>query len=357
MIKVQNLSYQYRGSRTPVLQDINFQINDGEVVALVGQNGSGKSTLGRLIAGIYRPQRGSITIRSNHSDDPLRATPNCDADNSFPIVSSCAARQAKPDPETPYNSAQTKGGVQDTSRVFRNSTQSDQSDYQASSKGNRFKRHAKRNRHRADIRTAISAAKVAIVFQNPENQLIFNKVNDEIGFVLRDLSRVEREERIVQSLELVGMASYRDRDLQDLSLGQKQRIVLAEALAQQPRYLILDEPTTMIDGQGKEAIYQIIRNLRKTGCTILCITNLADEILLADRTLILSSGQIVAEIPKSELIQKAHALTEYGIRLPTLLNLLQELQKYDINLQPADWTIAEIARCLHNLRKERHEHV
>lgn len=102
---------------------------------------------------------------------------------------------------------------------------------------------------------------VGIVFQNPENQIIFNRIDDEISFALGDLASNEIEQRIQNSLKQVGMNEFRNQDLYSLSLGQKQRIVLAEALARRPKYLILDEPTTMIDSQGKEKIYQLILSL------------------------------------------------------------------------------------------------
>jgi len=104
------------------------------------------------------------------------------------------------------------------------------------------------------------------------------------------------------------MLEFKKQDLYTLSLGQKQRVMIAEILAKNPKYIILDEPTTMIDSQGKEKIYGIIQRLKKQGYTIICITNLADEILLADRTLILSEGKIIHEIEQKDLVEKAHIL-------------------------------------------------
>ena len=147
--------------------------------------------------------------------------------------------------------------------------------------------------------------KIGIVFQNPENQIIFNNIYDELSFSLRNLEKEEIEKRVNQALEKVEMIDLKNHDLYTLSLGQKQRIMIAEVLAKNPKYIILDEPTTMIDSQGKEKIYNIIQNLKKQGYTIICITNLADEILLADRTLILSEGKIINEIKKEELVEKA----------------------------------------------------
>ena len=104
--------------------------------------------------------------------------------------------------------------------------------------------------------------KVGIVFQNPDNQIIFNQIQDEIAFSLKGLEQVEIEKRIEEALEKVEMKEFKEKDLYNLSLGQKQRIMIAEILAKHPKYIILDEPTTMIDSLGKEKIYQIIKELK-----------------------------------------------------------------------------------------------
>lgn len=142
------------------------------------------------------------------------------------------------------------------------------------------------------------------------------------------------------------MLAYRTKDLYNLSLGQKQRIMIAEVLAKDPKYIVMDEPTTMIDSSGKEKIYEIIKSLKKQGYTIICITNLADEILIADRTLILDSGKIVLEIKKEELIQQSIELKKYEIKLPTILELLVELEKVGIKININDYTIQELVNCI-----------
>ncbi len=261
MIRVSDLKYRYRGNLFPTLDGINLTVADGELVAIVGQNGSGKSTLGRLIAGIYKLQEGSIEIDS----------------------------------------------------------------------------------HKLDKKSSKLPSEVGIVFQNPENQIIFNRIDDEVSFAMRGLDPAETSERVSEALAEVGMSKFREQDLYSLSLGQKQRIIIAEVLARRPKHLILDEPTTMIDSEGKEQIYQIIRRLKKQGYTIICITNLADEILLADRTLILADGKIAAEIRRSELVAKAPLLSKYGIHQPTLLKILTGLTKRGIKLELQDWTAEELA--------------
>lgn len=193
-----------------------------------------------------------------------------------------------------------------------------------------------------------SSQPIGIVFQNPENQIIFSSIYDELSFALHDLSSSEIESRVNVALKQVDMLEFKDRNLYELSLGQKQRIMIAEALAINAKYLILDEPTTMIDGAGKEKIHTIIRDLKKQGCTILLLTNSTDEILLADRTLILEHGRIVTEIPRSQLLEKASRLHQHGLALPTILQIAETLQKSNIDLQLKDFTVAELSRVLIN---------
>lgn len=263
MIRLENVSFKYKESNK-ILDNISFEVHDGEIISIVGKNGSGKSTIGKLIAGILRLKEGNIFI------DDLNI-----------------------------------------------------------------------KKHQKEIRD-----KVGIVFQNPENQIIFNSIEDELSFALKDLSEQEIDKRINDALEKVEMLDFKNKDLYNLSLGQKQRIMIAEILAKNPKYLIFDEPTTMIDSIGKEKIYKIIKNLKQQGYTIICITNLADEILLADRTLVLEQGKIALEIKREELVEKAEELRKYEIKLPTILEILVELQKNGIQVNAKDYTIPELVNYL-----------
>ena len=259
MIRLENVSVKYKESNK-ILDNISFEVHDGEIISIVGKNGSGKSTIGKLIAGILRLKEGNIFI----DDLDIKKYQNEISD------------------------------------------------------------------------------KVGIVFQNPENQIIFNSIEDELSFALKDLSEQEIDKRINDALEKVDMLDFKNKDLYNLSLGQKQRIMIAEILAKNPKYLIFDEPTTMIDSIGKEKIYKIIKILKQQGYTIICITNLADEILLADRTLVLDQGKIALEIKREELVEKAEALKKYEIKLPTILEILVELQKNGIQVNAKDYTIPEL---------------
>ena len=193
------------------------------------------------------------------------------------------------------------------------------------------------------------SSKIGMVFQNPDSQIIFSNIKEEFSYITQD------ETIIDNVLKYVDMFEYKNRDLYYLSLGQKQRIVIAEILAKKPKYIIFDEPTTMIDSMGKIKIYKLIKKLKDEGYTIICITNLADEILLADKTIILNDGEIVEQIKKTELIEKSDVFEKYEIKIPTLLEILVKLKNSGIELDNNDvFTVDSLVRELgEKIKKNR----
>ena len=181
--------------------------------------------------------------------------------------------------------------------------------------------------------------KVGIVFQNPENQIIFNNIYDELSFALKNLTKEEINNRITTSLKKVDMYDYINNDLYSLSLGQKQRIAIAEILAKSPKYLVFDEPTTMIDSTGKECRSRRTTNLKKDGYTIIYTSNLAEEILLADRILILKNGQIVNEIKKDFLMESIDILEQNDIKLPMIVEIALKL-----GIKLEEYSVDELVR-------------
>lgn len=193
------------------------------------------------------------------------------------------------------------------------------------------------------------SSKIGMVFQNPDSQIIFSNIKEEFSYITQD------ETIIDNALKYVDMFEYKNRDLYYLSLGQKQRIVIAEILAKKTKYIIFDEPTTMIDSMGKIKIYKLIKKLKDEGYTIICITNLADEILLADKTIILNDGEIVEQIKKTELIEKSDVFEKYEIKIPTLLEILVKLKNSGIELDNNDvFTVDSLVRELgEKIKKNR----
>lgn len=184
--------------------------------------------------------------------------------------------------------------------------------------------------------------KVGIIFQNPENQILFNNVYDDIAFVLKNLKLDDYELRIKNALKKLGMEEYLNSESYDLSLGQKQRVTIAGAIACNHKYLILDEPTTMIDPQGKEDIYNLINRLKEDGYTIIYITNFIDEILMADKIIVLEEGKILKSFYKNDILENIDFLKAHGIKIPELVDLVFKLKNKGIGLDILNWDKQEI---------------
>lgn len=167
--------------------------------------------------------------------------------------------------------------------------------------------------------------KVSLVLQNPDNQIIFQKVSDDLAFVLDNLGiEAPRQGKMIKTaLEAVDMADYTESNPHELSGGQKQRIVIASAIITHPKYLVLDEATSMLDPSGKRAIYNILQDFKKQGITTIFMTNWLDEILIADRILVLDERKIFS-YRRDELLKDLPILERHGLEIPLALKLLAD---------------------------------
>lgn len=186
--------------------------------------------------------------------------------------------------------------------------------------------------------------KVGVVFQNPENQILFNNVFDDIAFTMKNLSIENYEEKIEKSLKRLNMESFLKSEAYDLSLGQKQRVTIAGVVATDPKYIVLDEPTTMIDPQGKEDVYNMVRELKKDNYTIIYITNLIDEILMSDRVAVIEDGRIINIFDKKDILSQIEFLKEHGIKIPGFVELVYELKNKGIDMDIKEWNKEEIIK-------------
>jgi energy-coupling factor transport system ATP-binding protein len=161
------------------------------------------------------------------------------------------------------------------------------------------------------------AALVGMVFQNPDFMLFNLTVAEEIMFGLKNLKLNDTKGRITKALGLVGMEGYEERDPQTLSLGQKQKICLAAVLAQDPSYIVLDEPVAMLDYKGSNKIFSILEKLNKAGKTIIVVEHDSDYLMeYADRMVVIDGGQIVEEGSPKTVFAKKEKLKRIGIRIP-----------------------------------------
>lgn len=193
--------------------------------------------------------------------------------------------------------------------------------------------------------------KIGIVFQNPENQIIFNKIYDDISFSIKNLELKNIENRITEALKTVDMLENLEKPVYELSLGQKQRVAIASTLAIGSKYLCLDEATAMLDSKGKKEIYKIINHLKQNGYTIIYTTNVADEILMADKIIILDNLKIAKIIEKKELQENVETLKKYGIELPKILKILELLKQEGLNIKLDELTDKELVKKLVQGRK------
>ena len=242
MIKVSNVQFKYPNFE---LKDINFEINDGEIIAITGNNASGKTTLIKLIAGLIKTKKGTITI----DDVPIKK----------------------------------------------------------------------------------SDKKIGIVFQNPDNQIIFNNVYDDISFTLKNhrFSKSEIEDNIDYALQLTNMLDYKNSETFNLSTGQKQRIAIANMLAIKPKIIIFDEASVYLDPTAKEDLYQLFLKLKSQGVTIIFTTNLLDEIVYADKVMVINNGVMEAFLPTSEMLNNLDIYRQHNTYIPLKLQLIEKFKIKD----------------------------
>lgn len=183
---------------------------------------------------------------------------------------------------------------------------------------------------------------VGIVFQNPENQIIFNCIEDEMQFPLENLKIENTQTKITEALKKVGLEGKEKQEAYTLSLGQKQRLTIATVLAMQTKYIVLDEPTAMLDPKGKEKIYEIVKKLKQEGYTIIYITNIIDEILLSDEIWVMEEGRIKNSFAKGDILEHIKEIEESDIKIPEIIALLRQLKKENIQIELKEWTIQEL---------------
>jgi energy-coupling factor transport system ATP-binding protein len=164
--------------------------------------------------------------------------------------------------------------------------------------------------------------RVGMLFQNPENGLVAPFVEDDVAFGLENLgvARGEMRGRVAEAIRDVGLEGYERREPHTLSGGEKQRVALAGLLALDPDVLLLDEPTSMLDERGRAETLSRLDELRGSR-TVLHVTHHLDELLGADRVLVLNAGRLVADVPPERLVSDFGLLRENRLALPTTLRL------------------------------------
>lgn len=169
-----------------------------------------------------------------------------------------------------------------------------------------------------------------MVFQNPDNQIIGNIVEEDVGFGPENIGVPTEEiwKRVEESLKAVGMTAYRLQSPNKLSGGQKQRVAIAGVMAMKPECIILDEPTAMLDPNGRKEVIRTIHELnRAEGITVLLITHYMEEAIEADRIIVMDDGRIVMDGQPREIFSRVKELKSHGLDVPQVTELAWELKE------------------------------
>ena len=201
---------------------------------------------------------------------------------------------------------------------------------------------------------------VGMVFQNPDNQIVANVVEEDVAFAPENLGVPPEEirRRVDDALKAVGMYEYREHAPHLLSGGQKQRIAIAGVIAMQPRCIVLDEPTAMLDPIGRADVLRTIKTLnRERGVTVVLITHHMDEAAQADRLVVMAKGKVVADgtrdevFSQREVFQDVEGLKAVGLTVPDTTELLWELRQEGLDLPLDALSDEECAQALYQLLK------
>ena len=256
-IEIKDCTYEYvrRDENDEVVEKLsaishlNFTIEEGSFVCVLGHNGSGKSTLAKLFNALQIPTEGCVIISGMDSREEA---------NVFPI-----------------------------------------------------------------------REKVGMVFQNPDNQIIASVVEKDVGFGPENIGIPTEEiwKRVADALDAVNMEAYRLKSPNHLSGGQKQRVAIAGTLAMEPKTIVLDEPTAMLDPSGRAEVIRSIRELnQKKGITIILITHYMEETVDADRIILMDQGKLVLDGTPKEIFSKVEELKSLRMDVPLITDLAHELR-------------------------------
>lgn len=282
-IVVKDVSYQYtrRNENDEVIETLSalsaldFSIEAGSFVCILGHNGSGKSTLAKLFNALQLPTEGTILVSGMDSREEK---------NIFPI-----------------------------------------------------------------------RREVGMVFQNPDNQIIASVVEEDVGFGPENIGLPTDEiwQRVNNALSAVHMEAYRLKSPNHLSGGQKQRVAIAGTLAMEPKTIVLDEPTAMLDPSGrKEVLESVLELKRKKGISIILITHYMEEAVDADRILLMDSGKLVMDGSPREVFQHVERLREYRMDVPLITELAHKLQKKGFPIEKTILKKEELEEELFKLKEE-----
>ncbi len=203
--------------------------------------------------------------------------------------------------------------------------------------------------------TSVAANELSIrrnagmVFQNPDNQIIASVVEEDVGFGPENIGVPTEEiwQRVEKALKSVGMWEYRTHSPNRLSGGQKQRVAIAGVMAMEPKCIILDEPTAMLDPDGRKEVIKTAHELnKKKGVTIILITHYMEEVVDSDYVYVMEKGAVVMQGSPREIFSQVDALKKYRLDVPQVTLLADELRKAGMNIPAGILTREELLEAL-----------
>lgn len=277
LIDIKNLVFEYvRRDKdgevdgfTRAIDDVSFDVNQGDFIAILGPNGSGKSTLARHLNSLLYPTEGVIYVDGKNT---------AEEENIWDVRATCG-----------------------------------------------------------------------MVFQNPENQIIGTVVEEDVAFAPENMGIGSEEiwNRVVESLKTVEMYEYRESSPGRLSGGQKQRVAIAGVLAMHPKCIVLDEPTAMLDPNGRREVIRAARALNDVeNITVILITHNMEEAIYADTVYVMNKGRVTVSGTPREVFSRVEELKENGLDVPKVTRLAYELRKEGLNIPLGILTQEELKEAL-----------
>lgn len=191
-----------------------------------------------------------------------------------------------------------------------------------------------------------------MVFQNPDNQIVASVVEEDVGFGPENIGVPTDEiwKRVLDSLKSVGMLKYQKHSPNKLSGGQKQRVAIAGVVAMQPKCIVLDEPTAMLDPLGRADVLKTVHELnKKKGVTIILITHYMEEVVDADRVYVMDKGSVVMQGTPRQIFSKVDELKAYRLDVPQITMLAHELRMAGLDIPEGILTRQELLGVLRRL--------
>ena len=191
--------------------------------------------------------------------------------------------------------------------------------------------------------------KTGMDFQNPDNQIIGTVVEEDVGFGPENMGLPTEKiwKRVDESLKKTGMTAYRHHSPNKLSGGQKQRVAIAGVMAMHPQCIVLDEPTAMLDPNGRKEVLEAVRELnRQENVTVILITHYMEEVIHADRVYVMDSGRVVMQGTPREIFSQVETLKKYRLDVPQVTLLAHELRESGVDIPEGILTAEELVNAL-----------